>query len=953
MKHNKLHITIYFLLIWSFSFAQQYTNYATKDGLPSNHVYTIMQDAKGFMWFLTDKGMVRYNGKTFKTFTTKQGLPNNDVWDAFPTPDGKIWYLSKSTHLGYIENDTVLSFPNENEEETINPIYSVQLNNKVYPAGPKKIYALKDNVWVNFENVVENKIREDYTTIFNDKVAYFGLKLEDESLNIYDKQNHILSKSSTKGIINQNSSRGQISDSLYFWVSEKSYSILNLNTFTLNSFNYGDEIGIETIKYPRINLVGNSIQISGDRFVGTFNKDFHIINPFFFPPELNAHFGFIDQQNTIWLATFTNGVYKLPYIKQNIAYHFNNEKVQNLNLVNNELFASVYNKGFYKFNASDKTFIPYLTSDDYNFGSVYIERLKRTYFLKQSGIVSEGDGKREVINFNGNVKPSLHINSFVKKLTFFKSNLYGIYSFGIFKIDAQTFNIEKDIVLKGSNDFLVFNSRLIIATNNGLKELENDSIKKVNFKEAIFNKSVLSIKAISEDEILINTDGFGSYISNLNTIKPLENSEFLIVQDAFIQEKAIWLATNSGVLHYTKIDNEYKLIRTYNSNDGLPNNNVNTVAVVNEDLIVGTNNGLGVVPIRQTRNDLIIDMFITKATYNKQSFSDSHGAFNYEHNNTVNFKFESIDYSEDKLKNGDYLYKLEPLQTNWVQTTINSVNYNNLQPGRYVFKVYNKSISKQVSFKIKALWWQTFWFKLIAVIIGVFLVGLISRFIVKKSEFKKNQKIFEDKRLIELQLKALRSQMNPHFVFNSLAAIQYYINENDFEASEMYLVKFSKLIRQFFELSKENEISLAAEMSLLQSYLEIEKLRFREKLSFNINVDDNLYIEKMKVPTMILQPIIENAINHGLFNKEDNGTVTVNFIKGEGEVVIVEIIDDGVGFVNTNKGQSDGVKSSSVLKDRLHFLNNSKKWNISYSEQELYPEQYEKGNKSIFIIQKL
>ena len=226
-------------------------------------------------------------------------------------------------------------------------------------------------------------------------------------------------------------------------------------------------------------------------------------------------------------------------------------------------------------------------------------------------------------------------------------------------------------------------------------------------------------------------------------------------------------------------------------------------------------------------------------------------------------------------------------------------------------------------------------------------------FIVKQSQFKKNQKIFEDKRLIELQLKALRSQMNPHFVFNSLAAIQYYINENDFEASEMYLVKFSKLIRQFFELSKENEISLAAEIDLLQSYLEIEKLRFKEKLNFKINVDDDLYTESTKVPTMILQPIIENAINHGIFNKEDNGEVIVNFKKGQNQTLIVEIIDDGVGFVNTNKSQNGKIKSSNVLKDRLHFLNNSKKWNISYTEEELHPEQYEKGNKSIFIMQKL
>jgi len=912
-----------------------------------------MQDTKGFIWFLTDKGMVKYNGKTFKTFTTKQGLPNNDVWDAFTTPDGKIWYMSKSARLGYIENDSVLSFSNENKEETLNPIYTVQVDDSVYLGGPKKVYHLKDSIWYSFKKSSKTIKPKGLIKVFSDKVAYLSVLYNEESLKLYDKKFNILSKSLTKDIINQNSTRGQIGDSLFFWISEKSYSFLDLNNFDLKSFKFKDEVGIESLRYPRINLVGNSIQITGDRFVAKLNKDLHIENPFVFPSELNAHFGFIDQQNTIWLSTFTNGVYKLPHIKQKIIYRFNNEKIQNLSFINHQLFTSIYNKGFFKYNALDKTFDSYISSKDYNFGVVYIDSIKQTFFLKQSGFISEGDEKRDIINFNTSGKPSLSINSFVKKLTFFNSNLYGIYAFGILKLNHKTFNIEKDIILKGSNDFLVFNSRLIIATNNGIKELENDNIKKIDFIGKSFNKPILSIKQLSKTQILINTDGFGSYISDLKTVKPLADSEFLIVQDAYIKENSIWLATNSGVLHYCKVNGEYKLIRHYDVNDGLPNNNINTVYVTAEDLMVGTNNGLAIVPINQTRKDLLIDVFINDATYNNQQISKDHLVFDYVNNNTVNFEIESIDFSEDKLTNANYLYKLEPLQTDWEKTSINTVNFNNLKPGDYTFNFYNKSISKKISFKIKALWWQTLWFKIIIVTIGVFIVVLISRYFVKRSQFKKNKKIFEDKRLIELQLKALRSQMNPHFVFNSLAAIQFYINENDFEASEKYLVKFSKLIRKFFELSKENEISLAAEISLLKSYLEIEKLRFKEKLDYKINVDKNLYIEDFKIPTMTLQPIIENAINHGIFNKEDNGTVTVNFKKGEEDIVIVEIIDDGVGFVNTKKGQRKGVKSSSVLKDRLHFLNNSKKWNISYTEEELYPEQYEKGNKSTFIMQKL
>ena len=122
---------------------------------------------------------------------------------------------------------------------------------------------------------------------------------------------------------------------------------------------------------------------------------------------------------------------------------------------------------------------------------------------------------------------------------------------------------------------------------------------------------------------------------------------------------------------------------------------------------------------------------------------------------------------------------------------------------------------------------------------------------------------------------------------------------------------------------------------MLNNYLEIEKLRFKEKLNFTINVDADLNLENTKIPTMLLQPIVENAVNHGVFNKMENGLVALRFKYIDAQTFKVEIIDDGVGFVNTKKRQNKSVKSSNVLKDRLHFLNYSEKWQISYKEEEV------------------
>ncbi|HIC31855.1 MAG TPA: histidine kinase transcriptional regulator protein, partial [Flavobacteriaceae bacterium] len=255
-------------------------------------------------------------------------------------------------------------------------------------------------------------------------------------------------------------------------------------------------------------------------------------------------------------------------------------------------------------------------------------------------------------------------------------------------------------------------------------------------------------------------------------------------------------------------------------------------------------------------------------------------------------------------------------------------------------------------FTIQPLWWQTLWFK---IILGLLVTTLLLSTVwitSKQIQKKKDQKLIQEKQLSEIQLRALRSQMNPHFVFNSLSAIQYYINENNYEASEQYLVKFSKLIRQFFDLSKENEITLKEEIQLLKSYLEIEKLRFKDRLDFEIFCDENINTNHVKIPTMLLQPIVENAVNHGVFNKVENGKVTLKFNQMDTQTIKVKIIDDGVGFKNT-KTEKNKHKSSNVIADRIKFLNQTEKWKITFKNEVLNPDLEDKGNQAIFTITNL
>ncbi len=224
-----------------------------------------------------------------------------------------------------------------------------------------------------------------------------------------------------------------------------------------------------------------------------------------------------------------------------------------------------------------------------------------------------------------------------------------------------------------------------------------------------------------------------------------------------------------------------------------------------------------------------------------------------------------------------------------------------------------------------------------ALLIAVAVVLLFFVFITRKNKLitEKTMSINSyEKKMVELELHALRSQMNPHFVHNSLNAIQYYIQMNDIDQSENYLTRFSKLVRQFFDYSRKQLITIEEEMSLISNYLALEKLRFEEKLSYEIICDETVDIEA-EIPSMVLQPIVENAVNHGIFQKKTPGKVTIHFSQLSYDTFSVTVKDDGIGINQTKKTAKNSFKqrshSSQVLDERLKLLEQIDNWHVEYT----------------------
>lgn len=166
-----------------------------------------------------------------------------------------------------------------------------------------------------------------------------------------------------------------------------------------------------------------------------------------------------------------------------------------------------------------------------------------------------------------------------------------------------------------------------------------------------------------------------------------------------------------------------------------------------------------------------------------------------------------------------------------------------------------------------------------------------------------------DKELAELKVSALRSQMNPHFIFNSLNSIKRYIIDNEKENAVYYLNKFSKLIRKILSASMEKEISLSEELETMELYVNIENIRFNNEIKFSIQIDEDLNLNAVKVPSLILQPFLENAIWHGLSLKKENKTLSVSLEKEGSSYVNIDVIDNGIG-----RKRSAEIKSKKIHK---------------------------------------
>ncbi|WP_276501244.1 two-component regulator propeller domain-containing protein [Terrimonas pollutisoli] len=856
-----------------------FTHYTTKQGLSGNEVRSIVEDSLGNLWFGTHSGLSRYDRKSFSNYTTDQGLSNADIMCILEDRKGNFWI---STFGGGVNKYDGRVFEH----------YAIEQGLPGSAHGVNKILEDKSgDLWFTLYGEGVFKYNGESFTHFSFEQGLSNNRVhsirEDKNGNLWLGTDDGLCRYHGKTFTHLNSSLG-FSEGSYNCIEEDETGNLwaGMNGGGLNRFD-GKSVARYTIDQG---LSSNQVMCllndsKGNLWVGTkgggINK--YDGNSFSQFETVQAAVWCIleDKKGNIWFGTF-KGLYK--YDGKNFT-HFGTAQGLSWESINS-------------------------ICEDRN-GNLWLG-------TEYDGVVNKLDlsaaetGRYSFTHYNINHGTSV---SRVYSILADKNNnlWFGINAEGVIKFDRKFFTrYTTDQGLSSNSVSSIVEDKegnLWILTNNGLCKMKspaNNTREKPNPDHT----------QISLFTTWLYEDGFLGVGSHLNSM--------ILGRDG-----NIWAGAGNR-------------LTCYHPEGDIPDTIPPTIQLSGVALFDENINWLDVK--KKKDSTLILSNGSRVKNFNFSGLTSWYNQpenLQLAHNNNY-ITFQFIGITTNRPKQVRYKYFLEGLDANWSSITNKpEATYSNLPNGTYTFKA--KAVnsegfwSKELAYTFTILppWWKTWWFRIIAgLLIVVAFYGIIRwrlhqkfKLQVERSE-KVTQLAEMRQKTAELEMQALRAQMNPHFIFNSLNSINRFILQNNKAQASEYLTKFSKLVRMILQNSQASLITLESELEALELYLDLEALRFEHHFDYKIAVPKDLDIEVLKVPPLIIQPFVENAIWHGLMHKEEKGQLDID-ISQEDDHLIFKVTDDGIGrkqaaileSKSATRHKSMGLKITADRITMLHKLN--------------------------------
>ena len=918
----KYYLSILVLSLFSCLHSQtlNYIHYNTNNSkLPHDAVYQLRQDKNGYIWVCTDDGLVRFDGTEMvnydKGFVSKYVICTDEERD-------RIWASTWKGGIHYIKNDSAI------------PVKVAMRKNATYNAEGTDRYLFSTNGLTVFNDLLIAGCFKTYMVLRFDSTSntlipialekdngskYIVYPGDKEYLNFLKTSTHRLYAYGKRGVFEVVNNKLRLltadivpdnvwesPDSiLYFqragaiYKTNKDFtSTLLIYNIPIEKFDYKLPINFKVLPSGNICLLFETPELlnSGMTYflINVHSGDITDLSNAVGIGVLPAGI-IIDKEGSMWLSTDGRGLYHVfdQKFKQITSDRFlYNSNVTTLHSFSRDSLFIGTKKGLYVYHNKHVNIIKCVDS--------ILNSPVRGLFQTRSGNMGFSVSNLKTKRMEGFVVDNGQVSQLPYDLAFvFKNYRLNLYSSG--KIRLSDSQGKKDYT--SDINSVIQNPSCLEEDDKGKLWISAGSVLYSFHPDYGLKKYELTELCDLQINCLRNVAGSGLFIGTNQGLFLLPGSgspKHWGIEDGLTNlnircltsEKAgsLWIGTQNGLFNFK--NNTFSI---YKKRDGLIADDVTCLALLNgNELAVGSSKGLTVFMTKHETRIAAGYLTIEKFLVNDKK-QDHLSTIDVPYNSNIFLKYGLVTFVYPELV--VYSYRLNKSEK-WITTQNSSLVFTNLKPGNYSLelkaKKYDTDYSEAIiiEFTIHNPWWMSFYFYGL-----LFLASVLLGVIYLKIQVKKHrERALARYELAELKMKALQAQLNPHFISNALNAIQYFILKQDEVQASNYLAQFTELTRLFLEVSRRGLVTLKMELDLLNNYLSLEKLRFENKLDYSVEVASDIDLMKEYIPGLLVQPFVENSINHGIvyLPKGRLGVLSVKIEKADGFIKIV-INDNGIG----------------------------------------------------------
>jgi hypothetical protein len=910
------------------------THYTIEDGLPSNTIYGISQDAKGFIWFATDRGVSQFDGHGFRNFSIEDGLPDNEVFSVREDSYQRLWLVSYNDQPAYIFNEKVYNTHNDPLCRTLGNL-GVAYHTVVKTKEKHDIFLGKQSCFISKDKIRLIDTNKSMCLGLSERIFWQGHNYLIASFKIYPFDNEKLGK----GIGLYCQAAILFHDKLYVHYGDSSHQYY-LSRYRMIGADIVPElrIPIPFMVYTMAEFENRIICLTAKGIYQYDTANNHLSRLPQFPQQEPTIIFFIDNEKNIWVTSLTNGVYLYPNNKSNrytITSGLKYNNVLSVSVQNGTIFAG-YSDGSFDC-ISDKivrNINVFKTGSVSTIKTVQYTGNNRFILGTDKGTYNLEQGRLMVI------ENSPHKNGILKNGHY----LFG-HSGGAVRYDIRNRNSKKIYNKRTTAIAEDMNGCFWFGTIEGVFFSERDSVRPFSTDSILLKSRITGLCTTSDNTVAIATHKDGLFVYRNKQLFRITTQQGLssnackkVLAD---HTNAIWLCTDNGLSRISIQNPAQPVIYTYSELDGLFTRNINDFSVDSNHVYIATSQGIILLPYQLERKIWNTpNIYIRTITLKDSTFSPVNEITLAHTENDLQVDYTAV--SINGGKNIQYRYVLAGNNTDTSYTNLQAIKLSGLNPGRYCLFVWAR-IDKNSPWSIKpaafrfnilAPVWRRPWFIVLVSSIILLTVFFLYRRSIVRIKFKSLQKSMQERRMGELEMQALRAQINPHFIFNALNSIQHYYAEHDERKANHYMNLFAQLIRRTLHYSKTHWLSLKEELETIETYISLERMRFKDAFEYVLILNNVIDTGQIQIPTMLLQPYIENAINHGIrLSDKKSGLALRLHITLEQKILVCKIEDDGIGISKALKYKRTGHNSMGMLinKQRIDTINLMYKTDISVS----------------------